>query len=649
MKTSDFARRAGVLALLVATAFVGCKGACGREAEAEPSKASRTTAPAKLVAFGSRAEFEKYLADAAEAQKRKERLARRAMEGPGNAAMAPAPAASAASGLAAADKEESITNNQHAGVDEGGIVKVHGNHLIVLRRGRLFSLKVGDESLTPVSVADCYGPGVSPAGAWYDEMLVSGDTIAVIGYSYQRGGTEVGLFDIDGNGRISYRATYHLRSNDYYSSRNYASRLIGNKLVFYAPLYVPLAERDTSKWFPAVRRWSPAATANDFVSILEPSRVYRPIDPSDQLALHTVTTCDLSKGDFACTARAVMGPPGRVFYVSQDSVFVWMTPWASGEDGGEKRARSRSLLYRLPLSGEEPSVLRVSGGPIDQFSFLQGSDGKLNVLVRSETAGEAMWLPEATGGELALLRVPLASFNRAAEEAPHTAYTRLPKSEGYVMQNRFVGDYVLYGTGASWGYGSPKAEGKLVAYRYASDAPARELALGHGVDRIEAMGRDAVIVGGDGKDLHFSSVALGATPALGGKYTRTGAAQGELRSHGFFYKPDGDQRGIFGLPIRGGDQPGYAHLQNGSASILFVRNDRLAFREVGQLESGGAGNGRDDGCKASCVDWYGNARPIFLRGRVFALLGYEMVEGRQDETGRIREVRRMNFAPTGVR
>ena len=632
--------------LLVASA-VGCRSGCGRDAEAEPIRAARTTGPAKLVAFGSRADFEKYLKDAAETQARKQRRTRASAKEGAAAAPAAAAAPSASATTPAADGQESITNNQHAGVDEGGIVKVHGNHLVVLRRGRLFSLKVGDESLTPVSVADCYGPGVSPAGAWYDEMLVAGDTIAVIGYSYQRGGTEVGLFDIDGNGRISYRATYHLRSNDYYSSRNYASRLIGNKLVFYAPLYVPLGERDASKWLPAVRRWSPAATPNDFVSILEPSRVYRPIDPSDQLALHTVTTCDLSKGDFACTARAVMGPPGRVFYVSQDSVFVWMTPWSSGDDEGEKRGRARSLLYRLPLSGEEPSVLRVSGGPIDQFSFLDGGDGKLNVLVRSETAGEAMWLPEATGGDLALLRVPLASFNRAAEEAPFSAYTRLPKADGYVMQNRFVGDYVLYGTGSSWGYGAPKVESKLVAYRYASGGTPRELPLDHGVDRIEAMGRDAVIVGGDGKDLHFSSVALGATPNLGGRYTRAGAAQGELRSHGFFYKPDGDQRGIFGLPIRGGDQPGYAHLRNDSASILFVRNDRLAFREVGQLESG---LGRpDDACKASCVDWYGNARPIFLRGRLFALLGYEIVEGRPDQGGRIREVRRTNFAPARPR
>src|SRR5262249_14052019 len=39
---------------------------------------------------------------------------------------------------AAKDDKESITNTQHAGVDEGGIVKLHGDHLVVLRRGRLF-------------------------------------------------------------------------------------------------------------------------------------------------------------------------------------------------------------------------------------------------------------------------------------------------------------------------------------------------------------------------------------------------------------------------------------------------------------------------------------------------------------------------------
>jgi hypothetical protein len=48
--------------------------------------------------------------------------------------------------------------------------------------------------------------------------------VVVIGYSYARGGTEIGLFELGRDGALAYRATYHLRSNDYYSTRNYTSR-----------------------------------------------------------------------------------------------------------------------------------------------------------------------------------------------------------------------------------------------------------------------------------------------------------------------------------------------------------------------------------------------------------------------------------------
>jgi len=52
----------------------------------------------------------------------------------------------------------------------------------------------------------------------------------------------------------------------------------------------------------------------------------------------------------------------------------------------------------------------------------------------------------------------------------------------------------------------------------------------------------------------------------------------------------------------------------------------------------------NDNCKASCVDWYGNARPIFMGDRIFALMGYEIVEGTM-AGGRITEERRVSFAP----
>jgi uncharacterized secreted protein with C-terminal beta-propeller domain len=41
-----------------------------------------------------------------------------------------------------------ITNVQTAGVDEGGIVKRAGDFLVVLRRGRLFTVRVGGDACT---------------------------------------------------------------------------------------------------------------------------------------------------------------------------------------------------------------------------------------------------------------------------------------------------------------------------------------------------------------------------------------------------------------------------------------------------------------------------------------------------------------------
>ena len=598
------------------------------------------TAPRKTLApFASEQALSSYLqqlqARQAALQKEQQKLQRATaqysaqyMAAPMVAKAAPAPSAEAA---------ESVTNVQTAGVDEGGIVKVHGKHLVMLRRGKLFTVQVGGNALQPVSSLDAYAPGSDPSGSWYDEMLLDGDTLVVIGYSYSRGGTEIGLFDIDANGKLAYRATYHLRSNDYYSSRNYASRLIGGKLVFYSPLSLNLHRGDPFGGFPALRRWRPDAVPSDFKRIAPATRIYRTDDepePGFGLTLHTVTVCDLAQRDMRCAATAVMGPQGRVFYVSGESVFVWTT--RRGRDSG---------VFRIPLDGSAPSALKVAGAPVDQFSFLESADGHLNVLLRAEGQGDAMWDGARGRGDMALLRVPLASFSDGRDSAPASSYQALPGG-GYGLQNRYVGPYLLYGHPGN--AGRRKADQAwprqpLYAVRWADAGSVQALSLPHGVERIEALGNDAVVIGAQGKDLHFSSIGLGAQAAIATRYIRADAAQGESRSHGFFYKPHTASEGVIGLPILGADErPGSSRP---AASVLYLRNSGLTLTELSALAARPVQvSAADDGCRASCVDWYGNARPLFLQGRVFALLGYEVVEGVLRD-GQIREVRRISYAP----
>ena len=95
-----------------------------------------------------------------------------------------------------------------------------------------------------------------------------------------------------------------------------------------------------------MRKWRHGATPADFKRIAPATRIYRTddeLDPYAGVALHTVSVCDLAKPELECESTAVMGPPGRVFYVSPNSVFVWTTQWRRGAAGGAPaRASSAS-------------------------------------------------------------------------------------------------------------------------------------------------------------------------------------------------------------------------------------------------------------------------------------------------------------------
>ncbi|MBV8685785.1 MAG: beta-propeller domain-containing protein [Alphaproteobacteria bacterium] len=543
----------------------------------------------------------------------------------------------------------SITNTQEAAVDEGGIVKLFGDNLVILRRGRLFTVSLAGGRIRPIDSIDAFPPGVSGAGDWYDEMLISGDRVIVVGYSYARGGTEINRFRIARDGRLRFEDAYHLRSNDYYSSRNYASRLIGNRLIFYTPLSLDW-DKDPFDALPGLRRWGPDESRRSFRRLATAQDIYIPKVLRDSAradinTLHSVTTCDVAAPVLSCSARGVLGPASRTFYVSADAVYLWTS------EAWERRWHrgARGFLYRLPLGWERPKAIGVRGAPVDQFSFREDrDDGLLNVLVRAEGGGDWMWSPEMSAGGVALLRLPLSQLGAGAREAPRSAYRVLPRPEGesWNFHNRFAGDYVLYGAGP---FGDRPERSRLVA------APLRggratEIDLRHAIDRIELLGRDAMVVGGGEGGLGFSAIELrDGGPRLGDLYVHPDSAEGETRSHAFFFSPDPDApdgaSGTLGLPVTKPLTPAAARFLGSSAAMLFLRRDRGRLAPAGEIEAHPM-DARDDGCQASCVDWYGNARPIFVGDRVFALLGYELVEGRR--TGRaIREVDRVSFAPRG--
>ena len=119
----------GILGL-VAVAALGVGTALSQDAPLDPQPGPM------LQRFASAQAFERYLRRVSQ---RRDMVMNEAADT--MTVSAPPPAAEQSAGQPGANPE--ITNNQTVGVDEGGIVKQIGNHLVILQDGRLFSADLG--------------------------------------------------------------------------------------------------------------------------------------------------------------------------------------------------------------------------------------------------------------------------------------------------------------------------------------------------------------------------------------------------------------------------------------------------------------------------------------------------------------------------
>ena len=159
--------------------------------------------------------------------------------------------------------------------------------------------------------------------------------------------------------------------------------------------------------------------------------------------------------------------------------------------------------------------------PADQFSFREDvDDGVLNILVRAGTRYSAMWEPEAPQGTISLIRVPLSEFGDGSSEVRQRYYRHLTRAESVSeLENRFVGNHLIFGFGRSLAWRNPpgySAEPTAFAVPLSGGALA-QFRINHGVERIEPMGGDAVIVGSNlqNKKINFCrSVVFLSHPAV---------------------------------------------------------------------------------------------------------------------------------------
>ena len=138
-------------------------------------------------------------------------------------------------------------------------------------------------------------------------------------------------------------------------------------------------------------------------------------------------------------------------------------------------------------------------------------------------------------------------------------------------------------------------------------------------------------------------IDLDGRPRIASSVRLDGRFESEGRSHAFNSRIESDGSGLMGLPTMSDELPSARASWRSTASDLsFLAVDRQGrLRPIGELErrfTYGTREDEDRGisgyqCEVSCIDWYGNSRPIFTDGRVFALTGTEMIEGRVSRGG----------------
>jgi len=681
-------------------------------ATAEPGAAPRTSP--RLERFQSESELRRYIAELIRARKvRDKRSARssrlqfaQAQPAPGTATDAqpiPCPpeqpecrpaddGAVIVTGTRAAPHNSSITNNQTIGVDEGDIVKQVGHYLLILQDGRIFSVDTrpgGAPGLTVADRVDVYRD--ASEDMWYDEMLVVGDRVLVTGYSYQHRATEFSVFRVDAAGRLISLGTFYRRSFDYYSSDNYATRLVGDKLIVYTPVDLGDVDADKPLDFPTVWRWSPLTRGDPDKSarkLLFTARdVYRPVLPTAYPIIHAISVCPLAEvagtRDLSCRTTGFVAPGEREIYVTPTDAYLWTSMSDSDQDDFANApgcTASRwgegvpAAVYRLPLAGGDPQVIGARGQPVDHFA-LEATGRTLHALLRKppglcrkerEADRELQWERDAKRDpHLSFFSTGLDGFAAQIEDAPGSAYTPLPDPGSDYIADRFTDHYLVYGGMGWWGSRPPDPEEREVrrpgtAYAVPLRRPSASVALPvpHTINRVERVGDDVVMTGyRDASGLELSYLALKSAPRLSSTVQLPGRFESEGRSHAFNSLVERSGDGIMGIPTvqLAKDAPRW-WFRSGASDVSFLKVDAAgALSSLGPLTARlGTKRGRygieEDvipgyECQVSCVDWYGNTRPIFTDGRVFALSGAELVEGRV-EGGRILEVRRLLVAGT---
>ena len=563
-------------------------------------------------------------------------------------------------GARASKQNNSITNNQEAGVDEGDIVKAFDRFLVVLMHGRLFSIDTGNAAgqLTLVDRVDAYDDPKTES--WIDEVLIFKDTLLVTGYSYETSSSNISLYKINADGHFNFLARYSIESNDYFDWENYATRIVDGKLVIYTPFDLSEYPADKIMPLPRIRRFTEKERFSEWQPLFNVQDVYKPIQPVVYPTLHVMSACPVDPGaELRCQSSGIIGPYEHEMYVAPDHAYLWLTTDSDQVESTREKdcAPDRSTfgersvpsaVFRLTVSSGALAAVHTEGSPADQFSMEEKPAHLWALVRRPPLTCEVL---DEEGNDympMALVQISDEEFSNRPSKMRASNLNEVPLLKQYWnQQTRFADRHVLYGS-SGWD-DTDTTPDELIVVPLRDPRRAKKLPLLHGIDRLELFGGNAVVFGQQHEEaLAVSSVRLASRPHIVDTQVMPGIVESEGRSHAFNSVTGDDGSGMFGLPTydtEAAEKSGWREVSTDVRFFTASRDLKLtsADRLTGKPEDQVTENGYD--CVVSCYDWYGNSRPIFFRDRVFALIGAELIEGSM-KGDRVAETARVNLTGT---
>lgn len=550
-----------------------------------------------------------------------------------------------------------ITNNQNVGVDEGGIVKQVGPYLLALQDGRIFSVDTRGNN-DKIALADRMNVYTKASeGAWYDEMLVQGDRVLVTAYSYEAQATAISVFRVDmASGKLSRDGVFYVSSGDYYSGENYATRIVGDKLVLHITSDLRQSWSDASAPMIRVGPSDTGAAKPRGEPLIKTENLYRPLTEVAFPSVQTIVICPLGKTqtkDVSCRSESFVGPRGSELLVTTTDAFLWNGAeywefYETNEGLSAYQARCANTqvprletlqpatVFRVPLDGKAPSFAPVRGRPTNQFAMEVQRD-KFFMLssVRNEGC-ETNGTPPAS--QLALTTIPLNRFDDAPAPFGQSSIAALPGKIA-APTVRFMDGWMVY-HGDSDDLTAPSqqltrvdpiAPSTLFATPLSRPNETISTTIPHQLARLQPLAGGMLAIGPAGlRDLALSWLNPAAAFKPASTFTMKGKIESEGRSHAFSATQLDDNRSLMGLPTLASNEGQVRDLSRSASSNLSFLTMSAAgtFTAVGDISMAQTKPNTRYKCEVSCIDWYGNSRAIFTGGRIFALMGTELVEGR---------------------